>query len=788
MMKISSLVFSRLLHTDLPLIVRHTKVKLYSTLYIGIGYKSIAFRNLLQYTCRRASGISDRGNEQIVSGKDTQDKSKDTTNDGSENSSEIVENVKDDIAQATKRSKTTKLLPEKTALPDESIINSETTKTKKARTSKKSAADTIVSIEEEKKEKKVRKKKESLTDNEDLSGIDTNVKNLLETHKLRRIAGHTCVIINCLKCSVIMKPVVSDAIYVNKTTGYFSCFTCKKHGPLTSLQENFETLIKTKGAKKNFVCFNDKDTNNIYDWSIHNEQAEEALSKGQPMKKFKIEEFKQIVEILGFENIQKSTLEKQNITYDKERHGLLIPFLSPDGVLMDCKCLTPYFDEDGEFNGLSYSFTNGSGQSSLFGWRKEDEEKKQLILTKTEKDALVLQQTTSDYAVLSLPRESNLPQEVLPYLEKFESIILWFGDDIHSWEYTIKFARKLGENRCLVFRPGDECSTPHEILKNNLSISHTLSKAKPMKNDHLTSFEDLRSEVKAQIAQQELVSGVQWRRFGQFNNILKGLRPGELTVMSGRTGSGKTTFMSEYSLDLCMQGVSTLWGSFEVNNTRLAKTMLIQYAKKKLSPENLNEFDQFADEFQKLPMHFMTFFGQNEIKKVIDTMAHAVYIHDTQHIIVDNLQFMMGSDMDVSDKFSKQNLVYAAFRRFASEHNVHLTLVIHPRKENEDTELTTASIFGSAKATQEADNVILLQTTKTKRGGKKYIEVTKNRFDGELGNISLKFDPEDLTLSNAGKKEKKSSEKQISDKKTEYEDFSDEYEDEEEEKQKEFIM
>jgi molybdopterin-guanine dinucleotide biosynthesis protein len=26
--------------------------------------------------------------------------------------------------------------------------------------------------------------------------------------------------------------------------------------------------------------------------------------------------------------------------------------------------------------------------------------------------------------------------------------------------------------------------------------------------------------------------------------------------MTGRTGSGKTTFMSEYSLDLCMQGVS----------------------------------------------------------------------------------------------------------------------------------------------------------------------------------------------------------------------------------------
>ena len=48
----------------------------------------------------------------------------------------------------------------------------------------------------------------------------------------------------------------------------------------------------------------------------------------------------------------------------------------------------------------------------------------------------------------------------------------------------------------------------------------------------------------------------QWKRFTQLNKLLKGFRPGELTVMTGRTGSGKTTFMSEYSLDLCMQGVS----------------------------------------------------------------------------------------------------------------------------------------------------------------------------------------------------------------------------------------
>ncbi len=65
------------------------------------------------------------------------------------------------------------------------------------------------------------------------------------------------------------------------------------------------------------------------------------------------------------------------------------------------------------------------------------------------------------------------------------------------------------------------------------------------------------------------------------------------------------------------------------------------------------------------------------------------------------------------------------FRKFATLHNVHVTLVIHPRKED-DERLTANSIFGGAKATQESDNVIILQeeeiNLKVKR---KFIQVER---------------------------------------------------------------
>lgn len=77
--------------------------------------------------------------------------------------------------------------------------------------------------------------------------------------------------------------------------------------------------------------------------------------------------------------------------------------------------------------------------------------------------------------------------------------------------------------------------------------------------------------------------------------------------------------MSEYSLDLAMQGVNTLWGSFEIRNARLAKTMLQQMAGLPLD-ENLQDFDRYADVFEKLPIYFMTFHGQQSLNIVMEVV------------------------------------------------------------------------------------------------------------------------------------------------------------------------
>jgi len=130
------------------------------------------------------------------------------------------------------------------------------------------------------------------------------------------------------------------------------------------------------------------------------------------------------------------------------------------------------------------------------------------------------------------------------------------------------------------------------------------------------------------------------------------------------------------------------------------------------------------------------------LEDVLDAMEYAVYVSDVEHIILDNLQFMISRNtLNKSfDKFDIQDIAIEKFRKFATDRNVHITLVVHPRKEDEASKLSISSIYGSAKATQEADTVMILQSDNAAGRHRKYLDIKKNRFDGTLGYCPLHFD------------------------------------------------
>ena len=93
----------------------------------------------------------------------------------------------------------------------------------------------------------------------------------------------------------------------------------------------------------------------------------------------------------------------------------------------------------------------------------------------------------------------------------------------------------------------------------------------------------------------------------------------------------------------------------------------------------------------------------------MQSLDHAIYAYDIQLICIDNLQFMLSNQAEGYSKFDLQDKVISDFRNMASERDVHICIIIHPKKVDDDTNLSVSSIYGSAKASQEADNVMILQ-------------------------------------------------------------------------------
>ena len=69
---------------------------------------------------------------------------------------------------------------------------------------------------------------------------------------------------------------------------------------------------------------------------------------------------------------------------------------------------------------------------------------------------------------------------------------------------------------------------------------------------------------------------------------------------------------------------------------------------------------------------------------------------------------MLSNQAKGYSKFDLQDQVTGLLRKLATDLNVHVVLVVHPKKVDDDTQLSAGSIFGSAKISQEADTVMIL--------------------------------------------------------------------------------
>ncbi|KAF1797648.1 P-loop containing nucleoside triphosphate hydrolase protein [Mucor lusitanicus] len=585
----------------------------------------------------------------------------------------------------------------------------------------------------------------------------------LYQHKQRPIptTDKHVIVTNCPHCIKLRKN--SFAAYLDLEKGTYHCTTCSSKGRFPE----FTKLLSKKMEPPQNNDYAILSTSNILSNNSSN-HAKYTLTRSQAdidsYTENLLHDASTLQKIESEHHINKDTLKAFGV-------GITSPNSDDDDT---APCLTfpqtslAYKDQEGDFKMETVRLkvchldnpdhvveldppTSGGKESTegLFGYQTAaSHQDDTVILTRREFDAMAAHQATGLPAFAIPSVHYQLQEAVLPLLDRFSRIYLWLDDDVDGQIAAERFARKMGEHKCmLVHTRQGELEGPisaHDALVAGKDLQQIIASAQGIKHDQIVDFRDLRQEVYNEVLHPEQTRGVQSKDLPTLSNITKGHRAGELTILTGPTGAGKTTIISQLSLDYCKSGVPTLWGSFEIMNKRLAKKMLYQFAEKDISLDP-KEFDDIADRFEQLPLYFLKFFSSTAISDVLKACHHAVYAYDVRHIVLDNLQFMLSQQGGNSlDKWDLQDHAIAEIRNFATQQDVHITLVVHPRKENgTNEELDIHSIFGSAKVTQEADNVIIIQKTREDR---RSLDVKKNRFDGTLGYVPYKFDKDTFKI------------------------------------------
>lgn len=368
-----------------------------------------------------------------------------------------------------------------------------------------------------------------------------------------------------------------------------------------------------------------------------------------------------------------------------------------------------------------------------------------LVICEGEYDAMALHQYSLE--AVSVPMGAGNHQWIeteWEYLETFETICLCFDNDAAGKMNAREIAKKLGEWRCrLVTLPKKDAN---ECLVSGIQVGEIIRcfiNAEELKPDTLTTPMFFAEKVRNLFFQGGLF-GVQtpWKKL---NDILKGWREGEVTIWSGRNGSGKSTILNQVFLGLAEKEIKSCIYSGEMPPERYLRWAIVQHqGNEKPSATEIDNTLSWMDS----RIYILNITSGVQPDKLLSDFEHAARRYNVKHFFVDSLMKISFKDQD---EYRQQQAFMDQLTGFAQKFSVHVHLVAHPRKtEKDDDTPGKVDVKGTGHITDMAHNVIVLQrlseekkeTIKKKQStpADMRLYVKKNREFGIEGCVLMMFD------------------------------------------------
>ncbi len=208
----------------------------------------------------------------------------------------------------------------------------------------------------------------------------------------------------------------------------------------------------------------------------------------------------------------------------------------------------------------------------------------------------------------------------------------------------------------------------------------------------------------------------------KLSEALQGLEKGELIIITGAPGSGKSQLARGICIDLIKQSLLCTYVSYELSYGQLLNMFVLagldemENKRLVLSPVDIAERD-------------IAF-----IEKLVETTKIDILIVDDIHALTMKYAF----ESRISDNMASYLRGLAdRLKALALKYNIIVITMVHTRKDSIDNKTSSLSDMAySGGFAQVADSVIAIRTDK--KTGNAILDVTKARFTGTKTSIECK--------------------------------------------------
>lgn len=443
------------------------------------------------------------------------------------------------------------------------------------------------------------------------------------------------------------------------------------------------------------------------------------------------------IEYLKTRGISPAITQKYQITTKPDQKNILVfPFLDEKSNLICIKYRNTDFIKGRDTN---KEFFEKANKPYLFGvYQCEDFSR--VIVTEGQIDSLSVAESGIKNAV-SVPNGANgftwVPH-CWEWLSKFQEIVIM--GDCERGEITLVdgISSRFSRSTVKVVRVADYrgCKDANELLQKHgkEAIIHAIDNAQTITSDGIKPAETVERVNYRDLP--AFSTGV-----AELNKAMEGgLRRGDMVVVTGERGDGKSTFVSQMAcFMLNNEDAKIFMYSGELVDSQVMEWMHSQLAGSKYYD------DQILYKMQswyagRLYLYDNEYSSERD-DEVYNRCVTAIEKYGCNIIILDNLMSAMGSTD--SDLYRAQSKFARDCAKLSKEHNVVVILIAHPNKNG--MQGNNNSVSGSADITNNATYIMWYQRTDKLTKNDRNLILSKNRTNGELikeGQICLNYDPD----------------------------------------------